>query len=62
MLSVIVGCDHYTGDKVDRKLFIINFTFHFQMAEAEKCVDELDVDRDGRVSYPEFLMVWKYKN
>merc|ERR1712112_351542 len=30
-------------------------------AEAQKCVAELDVDKDGRVSYPEFLLVYKYK-
>merc|ERR1712112_202838 len=29
------------------------------MAEAQKCVAELDVDKDGRVSYPEFLLVYK---
>lgn len=46
MLAVIINCDHFTGDK---------------MVEAKKCVDELDVDRDGRVSYPEFLLVWKYR-
>jgi len=46
MLAVIANCEHFTGDK---------------MEEASKCVDELDVDRDGRVSYPEFLLVWKYK-
>jgi len=47
MLEVIVHCEHFTGDKMD---------------EAKKCVAELDVDRDGRVSYPEFLLVWKYRN
>eukprot|EP00088_Acartia_fossae_P052211 TRINITY_DN5885_c0_g1_i1.p1 TRINITY_DN5885_c0_g1~~TRINITY_DN5885_c0_g1_i1.p1 ORF type:complete len:159 (-),score=58.83 TRINITY_DN5885_c0_g1_i1:558-1034(-) len=46
MLAVIVNCDHFTGDKMD---------------EAKKCVEELDVDKDGRVSYPEFLLVWKYR-
>eukprot|EP00092_Neocalanus_flemingeri_P033078 GFUD01035972.1.p1 GENE.GFUD01035972.1~~GFUD01035972.1.p1 ORF type:complete len:174 (+),score=59.28 GFUD01035972.1:78-524(+) len=46
MLDIIVGCDHFTGDKVE---------------EAKKCVAELDVDQDGRVSYPEFLLVWKYR-
>ena len=33
-----------------------------QMEEARKCIAELDVDKDGRVSYPEFLLVWKYKS
>jgi len=46
MLAVIVNCEHFTGDK---------------MEEAVKCVSELDVDEDGQVSYPEFLLVWKYK-
>jgi len=46
MLAVLIGCEHFNGDK---------------MGEAQKCVAELDVDEDGRVSYPEFLLVWKYK-
>jgi len=32
-----------------------------KMAEAQKAVDNLDVDKDGKVSYPEFLLVMKYK-
>ena len=32
-----------------------------QVGDAEKCVAELDVDKDGRVSYPEFLLVWRYR-
>merc|ERR1739842_43726 len=47
MISVITDCDHFSGDK---------------MEEAKKCIAELDVDKDGRVSYPEFLLVWKYKS
>merc|ERR1711892_438045 len=46
MLSVICGFSHLSGDK---------------MLEAEKCVDDIDVDKDGKVSYPEFLLVWKYR-
>jgi len=46
MLAIIINCDHFTGDKID---------------EAKKCVEELDVDKDGRVSYPEFLLIWKYR-
>jgi len=46
MLSIILGCTHFTSDKVE---------------EAKKCVADLDVDQDGRVSYPEFLLVWKYR-
>lgn len=29
--------------------------------EAKKCLDDIDVDGDGKVSYPEFLLVWKFK-
>ena len=29
--------------------------------EAKAAIDKLDVDKDGKVSYPEFLMVMKYK-
>merc|ERR1712025_35069 len=47
MMTVITDCDHFAGDK---------------MEEARKCIAELDVDKDGRVSYPEFLLVWKYKS
>merc|ERR1712121_285308 len=47
MMSIISECDHFAGDK---------------MEEAKRCVAELDVDQDGIVSYPEFLLVWKYKN
>merc|ERR1711935_712499 len=46
MLAVIANCEHFVGDKGE---------------EAKRCVDELDVDKDGQVSYPEFLLVWKYK-
>jgi len=46
MLTIIASCPNFAGDKGD---------------EAQKCVAELDVDQDGRVSYPEFLLVWKYR-
>jgi len=48
----------------DEMLSIINSTGTFkgdQVEEAQKCVAALDVDQDGRVSYPEFLLVWKFK-
>ena len=32
-----------------------------QAAEAARCVADLDVDKDGKVSYPEFLLVWRYR-
>lgn len=46
MLTIIAKCEHFTGDKSE---------------EARKCIDELDVDKDGKVSYPEFMLIWKYK-
>merc|ERR1712215_335881 len=46
MMSIITSSGAFVGDA---------------MAEAQKCVAELDVDKDGRVSYPEFLLVYKYK-
>merc|ERR1712098_1026634 len=36
----------FTGDKLE---------------EAKKALDQMDVDKDGKVSYPEFLLVMKYK-
>merc|ERR1712165_185360 len=32
-----------------------------EMEEAKKAVEKLDVDKDGKVSYPEFILVMKYK-
>merc|ERR1719270_1190081 len=32
-----------------------------KMEEAKKAIDKLDVDKDGKVSYPEFILVMKYK-
>ena len=32
-----------------------------QMNEALKALDEMDVDKDGKVSYPEFLLSLKFK-
>jgi len=32
-----------------------------KMEEAKKALDKLDVDKDGKVSYPEFILVMKYK-
>merc|ERR1712088_273393 len=46
----------------DEMLAVISGSFTGdKQAEAEKCVAELNVDKDGRVSYPEFLLVMKYK-
>ena len=46
MLASISHCDFLGGDKEE---------------EAKKCLDDIDVNGDGKVSYPEFLMVWKFK-
>merc|ERR1711997_381510 len=32
-----------------------------KLEEAKKALDQMDVDKDGKVSYPEFLLVMKYK-
>merc|ERR1712042_74170 len=32
-----------------------------ELEEAKKALDQMDVDKDGKVSYPEFLLVMKYK-
>lgn len=32
-----------------------------QMEQAKAVIDQLDVDKDGKVSYPEFILVMKYK-
>ena len=33
-----------------------------KMEEARKCIKELDGDQDGRVSYPEFLLIWRFRD
>merc|ERR1712066_753830 len=32
-----------------------------KVAEAQAAIDKLDVDKDGKVSYPEFILVMKFK-
>ena len=32
-----------------------------KMAEAQAAIDKLDVNGDGKVSYPEFILVMKFK-
>ena len=31
------------------------------MSQAKEALEKLDVDNDGRVSYPEFILVIKYQ-
>ena len=32
-----------------------------QVDQAKSVIEQLDVDKDGKVSYPEFILVMKYK-
>ena len=41
--------------------FFLLFMFSCQLSEAQAAIDKLDVDKDGKVSYPEFILVMKYK-
>merc|ERR1712012_549843 len=46
----------------DEKVAVISSEFQGdKMEEAKKAIDKLDVDKDGKVSYPEFILVMKYK-
>lgn len=45
MITLIAKCKFLKGDV---------------QKEAEKCINELDVDGDGKVSYPEFMLAWKF--
>merc|ERR1712083_732043 len=29
--------------------------------EAQKCLEDMDINSDGKVSYEEFLLIWKYR-
>jgi len=35
---------------------------HNKLEEARKCIEEMDVNDDGQVSYPEFLLIWRFKD
>ena len=64
MFAVIADCDYFVNDKVSKLIYPKENKYSdicLQMAEAKKCIAELDVDQDGQVSYPEFMLVWKYK-
>ena len=58
---VAVISSEFQGDKVGHSVLGAGWHFHFQMEEAKKAIDKLDVDKDGKVSYPEFILVMKYK-
>ena len=57
MLEVIA----VTGDKVRILDIMVYLSSDTQMEEAKAAIDLLDVDKDGKVSYPEFILVMKYK-
>ena len=61
MLAVIADCEYFVHEKVTRLFTYFSIIRDLQMEEAKKCIAELDVDQDGKVSYPEFILVWKYK-
>ena len=42
------------------KYEVVSSPILFQMAEALKALDKMDVDKDGKVSYPEFLLALKF--
>ena len=44
-MIAVIGAE-FTGNKMD---------------EAKAAIEMLDVDKDGKVSYPEFILVMKYK-
>ena len=60
MLEVIAATG-FTGDKVSISGIMVYESSAAQMEEAKAAIDLLDVDKDGKVSYPEFILVMKYK-
>ena len=60
MLEVIAATG-FTGDKVWISGTMVYESSAAQMEEAKAAIDLLDVDKDGKVSYPEFILVMKYK-
>ena len=59
MLAVIAA--GFTGDKVGISVSSVLHFVYVQMDEVKAAIDKLDVDKDGKVSYPEFILVMKYK-
>ena len=53
---------HQTGIlSSDEMVKVISDQMGDQMEQAKAVIDQLDVDKDGKVSYPEFILVMKYK-
>merc|ERR1711973_156335 len=46
----------------DEMMKAVSILSQDQKAEAQKFISHLDVDNDGKVSYPEFLLVWRYRS
>merc|ERR1711868_74096 len=45
----------------DEMMQAVSILSQDKRSEAEKFIAQLDVDNDGKVSYPEFLLVWRYR-
>ena len=67
MVNVVSDPHCFSGDNssVNRELIVLSYEdvsllILFQMAEALKALDKMDVDKDGKVSYPEFLLALKF--
>ena len=54
-------CASLTGFFPDEMVKVISDQMGDQMEQAKAVIDQLDVDKDGKVSYPEFILVMKYK-
>ena len=53
---------HQRTTCLEEMLQIISAEFKDEkIAEAQAAIDKLDVDKDGKVSYPEFILVMKFK-
>ena len=62
------GQGHYHRERGRRQYDVLFFLASAEaltstggMAEAQAAIDKLDVNGDGKVSYPEFILVMKFK-
>ena len=74
MFSVVADPDYYAGDhssvgpqfifKHFSKFFffLVKLTISSQMNAAVTALEKMDVDKDGKVSYPEYLLALKFKS
>merc|ERR1712227_132886 len=62
--DLVRACEINNGS-LDRDEFLINWSLFKQKLdeedeeEASKCMDEMDLDKDGKVSYAEFVLRWR---